>query len=113
VLFPPQSKQRLRQPAPVRLEPVDDRVAGGAQSDQRSLGMLPGFPVMNGVLMGCPASLAAVAIPREDSLPMAAEAAPRVGYLGITAPAQSGAKELEVPAEAEEAGLCRIPQGLV
>jgi hypothetical protein len=94
----------------VCLQPVDDRMAGGAQGDQRSLDVPAGFAVMDGVLMGCPAGLAAVAIPRENGLAVASEASAGVGGLGIAAAAQAGDRWIGAT-RTEQPRLENLPQG--
>ena len=59
MLFAPQSKQRIWEPAAVREELMDDSVAGGTEGDQPFFLVDPGFSVMNGGLVPCPATLEA------------------------------------------------------
>ncbi len=112
MLFPPQRDERIRQPAPLRPQPVNDGVASRAEGDQPGGDVPPGPAVMNRALMGRPAALAAVAVSHEDGFPAPAEAPARVGDLLVTSAAQPGDGGVG-PATAEQARLRGFQQGSV
>src|SRR5688500_16958021 len=51
VLFPPQGSERSRQPAPVPLQFMDNRVASRTKGDQPGGGVAAGAAVMDGALI--------------------------------------------------------------
>ena len=112
MLFPPQREERIGQPAPVRLQPVNSGVAGRAKRDQPGAGVPSGLAVMDGLLVPCPAAPAAVAVPCQDGFPMPAEPPSGVRGLAVAAAAQPGDGGLG-PAPAEQAWLGGIQQGSV
>jgi hypothetical protein len=112
VLFPPQGNERSRQPTPVPLQFMDNRMASRTKGDQPGGGVTAGTAMVDGTLIPCPAALTAVAVAGEDSVTMSAEPPTRVNRLPVAASAQSGDGRIAAAA-AEQAGLGRIQQGSV
>jgi hypothetical protein len=112
VLFPPQGNERSRQPAPVPLEFMDNRVASRTKGDQPRGGVATGTAVMDSPLISCPAALTGVAVAGEDGLAMSTEAPARVGNLPVTAAAKPGNGGVG-PAATEHTRLKRFQQGSV
>jgi hypothetical protein len=112
VLFPPQGNERSRQPAPVPLEFMNNRMTSRTKRDQPSGGVAAGAAVMDDVLIPCPAALTGVAITGENGVAMSAEAMARMSGLPIAAAAQASDGGIG-SAAAEHAGLCRLRQGSV
>ena len=96
MLLAPEFEQRIRKPAAMRQQFVDDGVAGRTDRNQPLLVMDSGFPVMDRPLVPCPTALALKPVSPEDlvaqagkgaggmpALPVAGGAEPRNG--GVTA----------------------------
>ena len=94
VLLLPERQQRLGQPAPLPLAPVDDRVTGGTKGNQRSQSVTAGAAVMDGALIPCPAALTGRAVAGEHGFAAAAEAPARVGRPLVAAAAQAGKSDV-------------------
>jgi hypothetical protein len=112
VLFPPQGNERSRQPTPVPLQFMDDRMASRTKGDQPGGRVAAGAAMMDGALIPCPAALTAVAVASEDSVTMSAEPTTRVNRLPVAAAAQAGDGGIG-PAAAKQAGLARFQQRTV
>ena len=110
MLFPPKSKQQVRQPATVPLQSVHHCMAGGTEGNQPSRSMTARPAVMDGALVGCPTALTAIPVPREHGVTVAAKKLSRVGHLPVAAAAEPGDGR-GGPAATEEARLCGCPQG--
>ena len=83
MLFPPQSKKRIREPAAMREELMNEGVTGGTDRHQPFFLVDPGFPVMNGSLIPCPTALAAKPIAPEDLVPEAGKRAGGMPASGV------------------------------
>jgi hypothetical protein len=90
VLFPPQGNERSRQPTPVPLQFMDNRMASRTKGDQPGGSVAAGAAVMDDALVPCSTSLTAVAVASEDSITMSAEAPARMRGLPTAAAAQAG-----------------------
>ena len=112
VLFPPQGNERSRQPTPVPLQFMDDRMASRTKGDQPGEGVTAGAAVMDDALVPCSTSLTAVAVASEDIVTMSAEAPTRMRRLPVTAAAQAGHGGIG-PASTEQARLRGFQQGSV
>ena len=112
VLFPPQGNERIRQPTPVPLQFMNNRMASRTKGNQPGGGVAAGAAVMDGALIPCPAALTAVAIAGENGVAMSAEATARMRGLPIAAAAQAGNGGVR-PTAAEQRRLCRFQQGSV
>ena len=112
VLFPPQGNERSRQPTPVPLEFMNNRMASRTKGDQPSGRVAAGAAVMDGALIPCSTALTAVAVAGEDSVTMSAEAPARMRGLPIAAAAQADDGRIG-PASTEQARLRGFQQGSV
>jgi hypothetical protein len=112
VLFPPQGNERSRQPTPVPLQFMDNRMASRTKGDQPGGSVAAGAAVMDDALVPCSTSLTAVAVASEDSVTMSAEAPTRMRGLPIAAAAQAGDGGIG-PAATEQARLLGFQQGSV
>ncbi len=112
VLFPPQGNERSRQPTPVPLQFMDNRMASRTKGDQPSGDVAAGTAVMDGALIPCPAALTAVAVAGENGVAVSAEAPARMRGLPIAAAAQAGDGGIG-PTSTEQARLRGFQQGSV
>jgi hypothetical protein len=112
VLFPPQGNERSRQPTPVPLQFMDNRMASRTKGDQPGGSVAAGAAVMDSALIPCSTALTAVAVASEDSITMSAEAPARMRGLPIAAAAQAGDGGIG-PAATEQARLRGFQQASV
>ena len=117
MLFPPQRKKRIRKPAPVRLEFVDDSMTGGANRHQPFPVVNAGPPVMDGRLVPCPAAclagLALVSIAGEHFFADAGKVPGRVPTLPVAGTAEPGDCRVAAAIGAEERFLAKIGHGSI
>ena len=112
MLLAPQSDQRGREPAPVTLQFMDNRMASRTKGDQPGGGVAAGAAMVDGALIPSPTPLAAVAVAGEDSVTMSAEAPARMRDLPIAAAAQASDGGIG-PASTEQGGLSGFQQSSV
>jgi hypothetical protein len=90
VLFAPELEERTGEPAPVRVQPVDDGMAGRAEGEEPGWSVDAGPAMVDGVLLGRSAGLAVVAVAGEHGLPVAGKGTVRVARAPVTAAAHVG-----------------------
>ncbi len=105
MLLVPDRDQGRFDPVVKRLKPVDARVAGGAKGQQKAGVMEARSAVVDGQLPIRPTALTTTAVAIQHTFPVAGKAAAGVGVPPVTSRAQSGTKQLEAAAGAEEPGL--------
>ena len=90
MLFPPECQKRIREPALVRPELVDDGVAPRANRDEPLDFVHARPPMVDRTLVPRPAALAPVAVPREHLVADAGEIEPGVPAPGVAGVAKPG-----------------------
>ena len=90
MLFAPEFEQRIRKPAAMRQQFVDDGVAGRTDRNQPLLVMDSGFPVMDRPLVPCPTALALKPVSPEDLVAQAGKGAGGMPALPVAGGAESG-----------------------
>ena len=113
MLFAPEFEQRTGEPAAMRLQFVDDGVAGGTDRNQPLLMMDSGFPVMDGPLVPRPTPLAAVTIAKEDVVAQAGKGAGGVAALPVAGGAEPGNGREAAAIKTKERFLAKISHGTI
>ena len=90
MLLAPEFEQRIRKPAAMRQQFVDDGVAGRTDRNQPLLVMDSGFPVMDRPLVPCPTALALKPVSPEDLVAEAGKGAGGMPALPVAGGAEPG-----------------------
>ena len=109
MLFPPEFEQRIRKPAAVRQQFMDDGVAGGTDRDQPLLVVNSEFPMVNRALVPCPTALTAIPIAQENQVADSGKVANGMSTPPVARGAEAGDGGHTRAIRAEErflAGIC-------
>jgi len=113
MLFAPEFEQRIRKPAAMRQQFVDDGVAGRTDRNQPLLVMDSGFPVMDRPLVPCPTALALKPVSPEDLVAQAGKGAGGMPALPVAGGAEPRNRRQSTAIGAEERFLAKICHGSI